>query len=260
MPSQIARRLLLALCSMASALLPGLVSGAQAATATVAAAATLRPALEELAPLFMRNTGHVLKLAYGSSGNFYSQIRQGAPFDLFLSADMEFPERLVAEKLASPPVFPYAKGRLVLMWHRNASLKGDASLSDVPAALKEGRLRKFAIANPNLAPYGMRAREVLKHLGLFQQVQPHLVIGENIGQATQFVSTGAAQAGLVALSLALAPELQASVRHVLIPQELHQPIVQGMVLLKPENLAARAFTDYLKTDAGRQILRKYGYD
>lgn len=237
-----------------------LAGSLQAAQATIAAAATLRPALEEMDDLFEQQTGHQLKLVYGSSGNFYSQIRQGAPFDLFLSADMEFPDRLVAEKRAVPPVVPYASGRLVLMWPKHVRLNPNAPLQDVSAALRDGRIRKFAIANPALAPYGLRAQEVLQQAGIFQALKPHLVIGENMGQATQFVAAGAAQAGLVALSLALAPELQDTMRHALIPADMHQPIVQGMVLIQPSSQAARDFMTYLKTDAARRILKKHGYD
>jgi molybdate transport system substrate-binding protein len=248
------------LASFLGFVLHSLGQHAVAGQATVAAAATLRPALEELSPQFTRETGHVLKLAYGSSGNFYSQIRQGAPFHLFLSADMEFPEKLVQEKRAVPPVQPYSRGRLVLMWHRNTRLQGDAVFADLALALKEGRVRKFAIANPELAPYGMRAKEVLQQAGLMPAIEPRLVMGDNIGQATQFVASGAAQAGLVSLSLALAPELQKATRYMLVPEHLHQPIVQGMVLIQADNPAARAFTDYLKTAPARRVFSKYGYD
>lgn len=233
---------------------------AHAETATVAAAATLRHALAEIVPRFTQATGHTLKVAYGSSGNFYSQIKQGAPFDLFLSADMEFPQMLVDEKFATPPVHAYAEGRLVLLVPSGSKLKTDNILKDLHAALQDGRLRKFAIANPTVAPYGMRAKEVLIHAGLWEQLQPHLVIGENVGQAAQFASSGAAQGGLVALSIALAPELMKRTRHALVPREWHQPLVQGMVLIKPNNAAAMAFADYLRTDAARGVLQRYGYN
>lgn len=232
---------------------------ARAETATVAAAATLRHALAEILPQFTKATGHELKVAYGSSGNFYSQIKQGAPFDLFLSADMEFPEKLVNEKLAKPPVQAYAQGRLVLLVPNASRLKPDGRLSDLAATLQEGRLRKLAIANPSVAPYGMRAKEALIHAGLWERLQPNLVIGENVGQAAQFASSGAAQGGLVALSLALAPELAQRTRYALIPQAWHQPLVQGMVLIQPGNAAAVAFFAYLKTDAARTVLARHGY-
>lgn len=232
----------------------------QAASVTVAAAATLRYALNEISPRFTEATGHSLRVAYGSSGNFYSQIKQGAPFDVFLSADMVFPQKLVDEKLAAHPVTPYAEGRLVLLLPRESRLKADGTLADLAVALKDGRLQKLAIANPTVAPYGMRAQEALLHADLWVAAKPRLVIGENVGQATQFVATGAAQAGLVAMSLALAPELAARTQYALVPREWHQPLVQGMVLIRPDNPAAKAFVAYLKTDVPRSILAKYGYD
>lgn len=231
-----------------------------AGTATVACAATLRYALNEIAPEFKKATGHDLKVAYGSSGNFYSQIMQGAPFDVFLSADMEFPQKLVDQKKAQPPVTVYAEGRLVLLVPLQSRLKVDGRLKDLAAALNDGRLNKLAIANPNVAPYGMRAKEALVHAGIWEQAQPKLVIGENVGQATQFATTGAAQAGLVALSLALSPQLAANTQYALIPREWHQPLVQGMVLLRDKNPVAVAFMNYLGTDTARNILKKYGYD
>lgn len=231
-----------------------------AATAKVAAAATLRHALEEIAPEFKKATGHDLKVAFGSSGNFYSQIMQGAPFDVFLSADTEFPQKLVDAKKAQPPVRVYAEGRLVLLLPLQSRLKVDGRLKDLAAAMEDGRLTRLAIANPNVAPYGMRAKEALSHAGLWAQAQPRLVIGENVGQATQFATTGAAQAGLVALSLALAPQLAANTQYALIPREWHQALVQGAVLLHDKNPAAVAFMNYLGTDTARNILKKYGYD
>ena len=235
-------------------------SMSHAGTATVAAAATLRYALDEIAPEFKKATGHDLRVAYGSSGNFYSQIMQGAPFDVFLSADTEFPQKLVDEKKAQPPVKVYAEGRLVLLVPLQSRLKVDGLLKDLTAALEDGRLSKLAIANPAVAPYGMRAKEALIHAGIWAQVEPRLVIGENVGQATQFATTGAAQAGLVALSLALAPQLAANTQYALIPREWHEPLVQGMVLLREKNPAALAFMNYMGTEVARNVLKKYGYD
>jgi molybdate transport system substrate-binding protein len=233
---------------------------AHAGNVTVAAAATLRYALDEISPRFTQATGHTLKVAYGSSGNFYSQIKQGAPFDVFLSADMVFPQKLVDEKLAAAPVLPYSEGRLVLLVPHQSALKADGSLKDLAAALKDGRLNKLAIANPTVAPYGMRAREVLIQIKLWDALQGKLVMGENIGQATQFATSGAAQGGLVALSLAIAPEVAARASHSLIPKEWHQPLIQGMVLCQAGNPAAKAFVQYMQTEAAREVLKKYGYD
>ncbi|MFP5483304.1 MAG: molybdate ABC transporter substrate-binding protein [Gammaproteobacteria bacterium] len=236
------------------------LGAAHAGSATVAAAATLRYALDEISPQFTQATGHSLKVAYGSSGNFYSQIKQGAPFDVFLSADMVFPQKLVDEKLAASPALRYAEGRLVLLLPHKSRLKPDGTLADLAAALKDGRLSKLAMANPTVAPYGMRAQEALMHVDLWVEAKPRLVIGENVGQATQFVASGAAQAGLVALSLALAPELAARTQYALVPREWHQPLVQGMVLIRPGNPAAKAFADFMSSAPARAILKRYGYD
>lgn len=239
-------------------------TSAYAGTATVAAAATLRYALDEIAPQFTQASGHTLKVAYGSSGNFYSQIKQGAPFDVFLSADLVFPQKLIDEQLAVPPLLPYAEGRLVLLLPKKSKLKTDGSLKDLAAALKDGRMKKFAnkfaIANPAVAPYGLRAQEALTHAGVGNEITPHLVLGENVGQATQFVASGAAQAGLVALSLALAPEVAARTQYALVPREWHKPLSQGLVLIHKKNPAAVAFVDFLRTPPAQAVLKKYGYD
>ena len=219
---------------------------AQAGKATVAAAATLRYALEEIAPKFTQATGHTVNVAYGASGNFYSQIKQGAPFDVFLSADMAFAQKLVDEKLAEPPVHAYAEGRLVLLVPNNSELKADGSLKDLAASLNDGRLKRFAIANPSVAPYGMRAREALMHVGLWERIQPRLVVGENISQATQFASSGAAQAGLVALSLAMSAQLVSHTRFELVPKQWHRPLYQGMVLIRAKTPQHRLFMITLK--------------
>lgn len=173
---------------------------------------------------------------------------------------MVFPQKLVAEKRAIPPVHAYAEGRLVLLVPNKSPLKVDGSLQDLAAALQDGRLTKLAIASPRVAPYGMRAREALMHAGLWESILPHLVVGENISQATQFASSGAAQAGLVALSLAVSPQLVSHTRFERIPKEWHQPLRQGMVLIHAGNPAAQAFYDYLKTAPARAVLKKYGYD
>ncbi|HEX4843629.1 MAG TPA: molybdate ABC transporter substrate-binding protein [Limnobacter sp.] len=233
---------------------------AQADTLTVATAATLRYAFEEIAQAFEAETGHTVKAVYGSSGNFVSQIRQGAPFDLFVAADMEYPELLLTQGLAQPPVQQYARGRLVLMVPNDSPLKPDGTLRDLKAALQDGRLKKLAIANPKLAPYGARAQEALEQAGLWEAVAPKLVVGENISQAAQFASTGAAQGGLVALSLALAPQLRAATRHGLVPEAWHQPLAQGVVVLKGNKPAAQQLQRFLLSAPAQSILKRYGYD
>ncbi len=233
---------------------------ASAEVATVAVASTLRHAFEEISPLFTRDTGHTLRATYGSSGNFYSQIRQGAPFDVFLAADTDFPDRLVKERLAMEPLVVYGEGRLVLMASAVGPVKPDPAFFDLKAALADGRLRKLAIANPDLAPYGMRAREALEHAELWNAIQPKLVLGENVGQAAQFASTGSAEVAIVALSLALAPQLQGKVNYSLISASWHKPLKQGMVVINPDNTAGLALFEYMTSPPAQRVLKKYGYD
>ena len=235
-------------------------TSASAEVAAVAVASTLRHAFEEISPLFTRDTGHTLRATYGSSGNFYSQIRQGAPFDMFLAADTEFPDRLVREKHAMAPMTVYGEGRLVLMAPTRGPVKTDTAMADLKAALADGRLRKLAIANPALAPYGMRAQEALQHVGLWGPIQPTLVFGENVGQAAQFASTGSAQVAIVALSLALAPQLKGKVHYSLISASWHKPLKQGMVVINPESKAALALFEYMTSPPAQRVLKKYGYD
>ncbi|HEX4916413.1 MAG TPA: molybdate ABC transporter substrate-binding protein [Limnobacter sp.] len=233
---------------------------AQAETVTVATAATMRYAFEEILQAFEKQTGHSVKAVYGSSGNFVSQIRQGAPFDLFVAADMEYPEMLRTQGLAQGRVQEYARGRLVLMVPADSPLKPDGTLIDLKDALRDGRLKKLAIANPRLAPYGARAQEALEHAGLWAAIAPKLVLGENISQAAQFASTGAAQGGLVALSLALAPQLRTSTRHGLVPEAWHQPLAQGVVMLKSNKPAAQQLQRFLLSASSQSILKRYGYE
>ncbi|HEX4879831.1 MAG TPA: molybdate ABC transporter substrate-binding protein [Limnobacter sp.] len=248
------------LCLLACMGLQALAAHARADTITVATAATLRYAFEDIAKAFQKETGHTVKVVYGSSGNFVSQIRQGAPFDVFVAADMEYPELLLAQGFANPPVQQYARGRLVLMVPNDSPLKPDGTLGDLKMALQDGRLKKLAIANPRLAPYGARAQEALSHIGVWEAVAPKLVVGENISQAAQFASTGAVQGGLVALSLAMAPQLQASTRHGLVPESWHQPLAQGVVVLKGNKPAALHLQRFLLSAPAQSILKRYGYE
>lgn len=235
-------------------------TSASAEVATVAVAATLRHAFEEISPLFTRDTGYTLRATYGSSGNFYSQIKQGAPFDLFIAADTDFPHRLIEEKYASPPMVVYGEGRLVLMARADGPVQVDSALNDVKLALRDGRLQKLAIANPALAPYGMRAQEALERIGLWEPLQSRLVLGENVGQAAQFASTGAAQVAVVALSLALAPQLKGKTNYSLISASWHKPLTQGMVVINPDNKATLALFEYLTRLPAQRVLKKYGYE
>jgi len=226
---------------------------------TIAAAADLKFAIEELADQFERETGHRLRLVFGSSGTFYSQILQGAPFHLYMSADEAFVFKLADARRTTDRGRLYARGRIGIMVPAGSPLLADGDLKDLARALKDGRLQKFAIANPEHAPYGKRSEEALRHVGLWGGIQPHLVMGENIAQAAQFATSGSAQGGIIALSLAKAPAVAKLGKFALIPEALHQPLMQRMVLLKGAPPPARAFYDYLSTAPARAILVRYGF-
>lgn len=227
---------------------------------TVAAASDLKFALEEVAARFERDTGHRLRLVFGSSGNLYSQILQGAPFQMFMSADEDFVARLHDAGRTPDRGRLYAVGRIGIKVPDGSPLKADGELKDLAAALRDGRLRRFAIANPEHAPYGMRAREALQHAGLWEAIRPRLVYGENISQAAQFATSGSAQGGIIALSLALAPSVKALGDFALIPAHWHQPLRQRMVLLKDAPPALRAFYDHLATPPAQAVMKRYGFE
>lgn len=225
----------------------------------VVAASDLKFALEEVAVLFEKQTGQKLRLVFGSSGNFYSQILQGAPYQMYLSADEDFVFRLADAGKTRDRGRLYALGRIGIMVPHGSALKADAELKDLAAALKDGRLQKFAIANPEHAPYGARAREALQHAGLWSGLQPRLVLGENISQAAQFANSGSTQGGIIAQSLALAPSVGKLGTFALIPEAWHQPLKQRMVLLKNAGPAAQAFYDFIGTPAAQAVMERYGF-
>jgi molybdate transport system substrate-binding protein len=226
----------------------------------VAAASDLRFALDEVVAAYERDTRRRVRVTYGSSGDIARQIEQGAPFDLFMSADESYVARLAAKGLTMDRGALYGVGRLVAFVPSGSRVRLDERLSDFRRAVADGRLRKLAIANPEHAPYGRAAREALESLGLWEAVGPLLVLGENVSQAAQFAASGSAEAGLFALSLAVAPGLAARGRYVVLPEALHKPLRQRMVLLTRGGPAARAFYDYLRQPPARAILRRYGFE
>lgn len=225
----------------------------------IAGAADLKFALEEVAAAFRRDTGGEVRLAFGSSGNFYRQIRQGAPFQMFLSADEQFALDLARKGFALDEGMLYAVGRIVVLVPHGSPLKADGTLADLRAALADGRVEKFAIANPEHAPYGRRAEEALRHAGLWEQIEGKLVLGENVAQAAQFATSGATQGGIVAYSLALSPEISELGSYALIPQDWHEPLRQRMVLLRGAGETARRFHAYVQEPAARAIFRRFGF-
>lgn len=223
----------------------------------VAAASDLQFAITELALQYQSETGQKIELSLGSSGNFAQQIRQGLPVDLYLSADEDFVLQLAAAGLTQGEGAIYALGRIALLVAADSPIGLDARLSGLREALPG--LRHFAIASPEHAPYGRAARQALQRLGLWTALQPKLVIGENIAQATQFVTSGAAQAGITASSLAKAPEVARSTRAVTLAAELHAPLRQRMVLLRSAGAAAAGFYRYLQSPGARAVLQRYGF-
>ena len=234
--------------------------GAQAQPVpTVAAAADLKFALEEVASQFEKDTGQKIRLVFGSSGTFLAQLLQGAPYHLFMSADEALVFKLADAGKTRDRGRLYGIGRIGIIVPKGSALKADPELKDVAAALKDNRLQRFAIANPEHAPYGARAREALVALGLWDAIRPKLVYGENIVQAAQFATSGSVQGGIIALSLATVPAVAAAGSFALLPEHLHQPLAQRMVLLKDAPKAAVDFHDYLATPPAQAILTRYGF-
>jgi molybdate transport system substrate-binding protein len=234
------------------------LAGAQEAP-VIAAASDLKFALDEVAAAFQKQTGQALRISYGSSGNFYSQISRGAPFQLFLSADEGFVFKLADQGLTPDRGALYAVGRIVLFVPKGSSLKADVELDDLRRALHDGRPGKFAIANPEHAPYGRAAKQALQKAGLWTAIEPRLVLGENVSQAAQFAVSGSTLGGIFAYSLALAPSFASAGHFVLIPEELHEPLKQRMVLTKKAGDTARAFYAYLQQAPARAVFKRYGF-
>ena len=249
-------RPLLVACAFICALASGQVL---AQSATIAAASDLQFALEELRAQFQRDSGKAIQVVYGSSGNFYRQIREGAPFQMFLSADESYVQQLVEAGLTEDEGILYALGRIVIITPHGSTLNADAQLQDLGAALAAGHISRFAIANPEHAPYGQRAEEALRHAGLWDALQGKLVLGENVSQAAQFATSGNAQGGIIAYSLALSPKVSALGEFALIPQQWHQALRQRMVLIKSANADVRDFYAYLQSAPAREIMQRYGF-
>ena len=225
---------------------------------TVAAASDLTYAMNEIASNFERATGCTVRLSLGSSGNFLTQIENGAPFDVFFSADISYPRKLEAEGLAAPgSTYLYAIGKIVLWTRKDSGVDVGKGFS----MLRDPAVRKIAIANPEHAPYGRAAEEALRQSGVYDAVKDRLVLGENISQAAEFVESGNADAGIVALSLVFSPAMKDKGRAWNIPENLYTPIQQGAVVLRaaPNLQGARLFLDYIKMPATAALLERYGF-
>lgn len=229
---------------------------AHAEKITIAAAADLKFAMDELVTGFKKSQpGNDVDVVYGSSGKFHTQIQQGAPYDIYFSADIAYPRELQKKGFAAYEVLPYAFGRIVLWSNSMAAAK--MTLAD----LTDPKIARIAIANPKHAPYGKRAEEALKAAGIWEKVQPKLVFGENIAHTAQFVQTGNAQVGIIALALAMNPELSKQGGYYLIPESLHNPLEQGYVITRRggNKPLAKKFAEYMSSKPARAVMAKYGF-
>jgi molybdate transport system substrate-binding protein len=225
----------------------------------VAAASDLQFALETIARAFTAETGERVTLVFGSSGNLARQIAAGAPFELFLSADEAFVDSLADGGHTRDRGTLYAIGRIVLFAPRGSPLIVDEQMDGLRALLARGAGLRFSIANPAHAPYGRAAEAALRARGLWDAVRPSLVLGENISQAAQFATTGGAVGGIIAYSLAVAPALKDRGSYALIPDSLHGPLRQRMVLLQRAGPVAERFFQYLQRSAARALFKQYGF-
>jgi len=233
--------------------------GADSSAPLVAAASDLKFALDEILERFRADTGIAARIAYGSSGTFARQIMRGAPYEVFLSADEQFVHELHAQGLTRGTGELYAIGRIVLFAPTGAPLKPDPHLDDLARRIAAGAFGRFAIANPEHAPYGRAAEQALRARGLWESVLPRLVLGENVAQAAQFASGGDTEGGIIAYSLALSPELRRRGTFALIPDSMHAPLRQRMVLLQGATPAAERLYEYLRSPPSREILARYGF-
>lgn len=226
---------------------------------TVSAAADLSSALKEIADKYEKKTGVTLKLSFGASGALTQQIQNGAPFDVFFSADMDYPRQLITAGVAdSGSLYQYAIGKLVLWVPADSPLDPAHKGMNV---LLDPSVKKIAIANPQHAPYGRAAVAALRHANLYDQVSDRLVLGENVSQAAQFAESGNAQAGFVALAHAVAPTMQGKGKYWEVPADFYPALAQGVVAITPSQHKKEAtdFLEYVKTKEIGQLLQKYGF-
>lgn len=226
---------------------------------TIAAASDLQSVLPQVVSAFETQTGRSVRVTFGSSGNFFTQIQNGAPFDVYFSADIDYPRRLEQAGLAEPgTLYQYATGRLVLWTARDSGIDVRPGLQ----VLLDPGVRRISIANPEHAPYGRAAVAALRGAGLYDRVQSKLVLGENISQAAQFVQSGNAQVGIIALSIALAPAMTSAGTYFAIPTSSHPPIEQAAVIVKSsgKKALARDFLQFLKQPDMVALMQRFGFE
>ena len=251
------RRSVLASCVV---WLLGVPAGAAQRPPTIAAAANLNFALTEIARQFARDRGMRVDVVFGASGTLTRQIRDGAPFEMFLAADEDFPGQLTAAGLTRDAGAVYAIGRLALFAPTGSPLIVDERLDGLSRLLHAGGVTRFAIANPDMAPYGRAAEATLRKRGVWDAIRSRLVLGDSIAQAAQFATTGNAIGGLIAYSLVKEPALAGKGTYAVIPQTDHPPLRQRMVLLKQATPIVEQFYSYMRGSAARAVLVKNGYE
>ncbi|QIR16058.1 molybdate ABC transporter substrate-binding protein [Shewanella aestuarii] len=217
-------------------------------------------AIDDIAKQFTQQTGFRLRLSYGSSGNFASQIQHGAPFELLLSADEIYPNKLIEAGLTQDAGEVYAIGRLALAVPKHSQMHLDGQLNGLKQLIDGHKLQRFAIANPEHAPYGERAKQALQTKGLWQDIEKNIILGENASQAAQFAVSGSTQGGIVPLSLAMSDNFSRMGNYVVIADELYDPINQRMVLVNNASSVAQQFYAFILSAPAHHILRQYGFD
>lgn len=226
---------------------------------SIAAAASLRYALDEIAKRFTKATGRSVNITYGSTGNLVHQIEASAPFQVLLAADEASVERLAKAGRTEGDPIVFARGQLSVVAPKESPVAIDANLEGLKKALVDDKVKHISIANIETAPYGRAARESLQRAGLWEQVQPLLVVGENIGQAATFVSTGAAEVGFIATSLAVSKEIAPRINAAVLPEAWHAPLDHGLALIKGAGPTAKAFVDFVRGPSGRAVLEESGF-
>lgn len=225
----------------------------------IAAASNIKFALDDIAQVFTQQTGKSVRISYGSSGNFVAQIKHGAPFQLFLSADIRYINQMQQQGLVTEAPVTYAVGKLALAAAKSSPLILDPDLTGVESLIKQGKMGRFAIANPAHAPYGERAEEYLEHYQLWHSMKSHLVYGENASQAVQFVLSGVTLGGIVPLSLVKTAQFQDKVNFIELPSDYHQSLAQDMVLLPNASQVAHDFYQFVLSKSAGVIFEKYGF-
>jgi molybdate transport system substrate-binding protein len=226
---------------------------------TVAAAADLQFAMQDIVGQFQSQTGKNVRVIYGSSGNFFQQVQNGAPFDMFFSANLDYPKKLEAAGLIEPgSYYQYGRGKIVIWVPNGSKINVKSGLT----VLLEADVRKIAIANPQHAPYGQAAIAAMQKADVYEKVKEKFVLGENLSQTASFVMSGAADVGIVALSLALSPNMKGKGDYAIVPEDLHPPIEQACVILRAakNKNTAEQFLAFVKTGAIGALLRNYGFD